>query len=221
MFKDIMSKTVRFEANTDGGSGSQEETPTGGGTQNNDDGVKPVTMTQAELNKIDAETKRKAKEAERKALLEALGVEKLDDAKAIIKAAKDAEEANKSEVDKATKRADTAEANLTKLQSENTDLKLQLKFGQKVEELGWKFVSITAAEDAFKALDRQLVGDDFSGLDKAVEKLQTDRGYLLAKSDGKPPVSPPPADGRQKGKGNQVTLSQEAINNKRSQVAPL
>lgn len=128
-------------------------------------------------------------------------------------------EAEMSELEKAQKATAETTANLTKLKEENRQLKLRMEFDHKASELELAFVNPTAAEDAFKALDMDIVGDDFSGMEKAIKKLQEDREYFFSKS--MTTTTQPVNDGRQKGKGNQAILTQEAINQKRSQISPL
>lgn len=222
MLKDILQKSVRFDA--DGGTGSPDDNnkPTGGDENQSDDGGSDaIQTTQADLNKQFAARAKQAKEAERKSILEALGIENLDAAKTLVKAAKDAEDANKTEVERANKRAETAEANLTNLQSENNRLKLRLEFDHRVEELELRFANATAAGDAFNALDVDIVGDDHSGMEKAIKQLLETRDYLFAKDGQQQRATPPPGDGRQKGRGNQSVSSQEQVNQKRSSIAPL
>lgn len=60
-----------------------------------------TTFTQAQVDAFNAETRRKAAEAEQRRVLEALGVQDVDSAKAIIDAAKAADEAAKTELQKA------------------------------------------------------------------------------------------------------------------------
>lgn len=62
---------------------------------------KGKTFTQEDLDRINAETRRKAADTEAKRILEALGIEDVEKGKAIIKAAQAADEAAKSELQRA------------------------------------------------------------------------------------------------------------------------
>lgn len=203
------------------GSGSQitPPPPAGGEPQNKGGEPQAVSITQADLDKQFGARAKQAATAKEKALLEALGVENLDDAKAMVKAAKDAEAANATEVETATKRADDAEGKLETLRADNASLKLRQKFDVKVRALELKFANEAAEEDAFKALDTEAVGEDFKGMEDAIKQLEEDRPYLFSEEEGKPRV--PKTDGKEKGAGNTSAASQTAVAAKRKQISGL
>lgn len=72
----------------------------------------------------------------------------------------------------AEKRAEIAE-------QKAESLALQMSFDRVVRSMGIEFANDLAAEDAFAHLDLSLVGDDKSGMKKAIEQLQKDRPHYF------------------------------------------
>jgi hypothetical protein len=159
-----------------------------------------------ETRKALRDTRREAKE--RRLALEALQKEKTE-----------REEKELSEAEKLKKRAEEAEAKRLELEKENRDLKLRSSFDRKAQALKLSFANDTAAEDAYNALDPELVGDDLAGLEEAIKKVIKDRPYLLGKAVEERET--PPRDGSLRGKSNQSTLTREAVEKKRGSISPL
>lgn len=99
----IISDTPGTPATT--GTGITFTTTTSNGTSTTPTPPQPPALSQDEVNRIAAREKDAGKRAERQALLEALGVKNLDEARAQLQAARDAEDANKSEMQKAIEKA--------------------------------------------------------------------------------------------------------------------
>lgn len=209
----LLKKSVLFDK--DDNPGSQEGEPLlDGETQDNDGETKPVQMTQKDLNKLFADRAKQASKSKEKEILEALGIENIEAAQAIIKAAKDAEDANKSELEKAKSDLMTANKNFETLEQENLNLKRKMEFRGKVEELKLKFASSEAFDDAFNALD-----PEEENMEKAVKDLSEKRSYYFAQADEK--TQPPPRDGREKGKVTQQATQEQVRQSKRRMISPL
>lgn len=112
-------KVARLRADDgDGGGGDSAEGANGGGegkpkpgdSNGGADGDGGQTYDQAHVNKVATSEAKRAAAAERKKLLDALGVENVDDAKAVLEAQRQAEEDNKDELTKATEAAQAATA---------------------------------------------------------------------------------------------------------------
>ncbi len=137
---------------------------------------------------------------------------------AFEKAEADRKAAELTEVEKAEAKAKVAEAEKLKLEQENKLLKMQSSFNSKVRELKLEFVNETAAQDAFKALDVEAIGDDLAGMGDAIKTLIKDRPYLFGKPDQNQQFN---NDGSKKGKGSQEALNADALAKKRRGYAPL
>jgi hypothetical protein len=137
---------------------------------------------------------------------------------AFEKAEVDRKTAELSAIERVEKIAEGMKAEKAKLEQENKLLKLQGSFGVEVRKLKLEFVNEVAAQDAFKALDIELVGDDLSGMEEAIKSLAKERSYLFGKSEQAQQTN----DGARRSKGNtQDALNADAIAKKRSQYAPL
>lgn len=169
-----------------------------------------LTLEQAKARILEQDKKLKAANQEatsRRKKLEALEL-----------AEKARKEAELSETQKLEARAKTAEEEKDRLAQENKDLKLRTEFQSKARALKLFFVNDQAEKDAFAALDREEVGEDLSGLEKAIKALLSSRPYFFSKAD-----TQSINDGSSKGKKNDASLTAEAITQKkkRSGVTPL
>lgn len=143
--------------------------------------------------KADAEARdKKAKdEAEQKALIEQ------GKFKELAEAAEQKAAAEKERADQAIAKADR--------------LELQRTFEATVTELGVKFVSPKASEDAFVHLDLETVGEDRAGMKAAVKKLVEDREYLFEEAT----TTAPEIDATPKGKLNRGASKDRITQEKR------
>lgn len=168
-------KYIRFEKDGENGAGDPETKPEG-----ND--KKPDTWTKEQQDEFDKRAASLRKAAYEKAKADAQ--KELEEAQAKAKA--DAEKKALEEQGKfkeaaqlAEKAKADAEAKAAKAEAEAKTLKLQNEFWDVADELELEFVSKQAAKDAYALLDAELVGEDGSGMKKALEKLQKDRPYLF------------------------------------------
>lgn len=135
---------------------------------------------------------------------------------AFEKAEAERKQAELTEVEKAEAKAKAAEADKLKLEQENKLLKMQGSFDSKVRALKLEFANETAAQDAFKALNVETVGEDLAGMEDAIKALIKERPYLFGKETERPIT-----DGKQKGRSTQEALNADAIARKRKGYAPL
>lgn len=110
------------------------ETTPGEQGQGEGSGTPPPTppaakFTQEDVDRINAETRRKAEEAAAKRLLQELGIEDVEKGKAALAAAKAAEDASKSELDKAREELERlrVEKETISARERNTLVKAELK----------------------------------------------------------------------------------------------
>ncbi len=109
--------------------------------------------------------------------------------------------ADKAKID-AEERAEEAE-------KKAETLALQMSFDRTVRSMNIEFANEQAAEDAFVHLDRSLLGEDKSGMKKAIEQLQKDRPYYFGS-----PQTTSKTDARERGKHQTTKESEEEIKNK-------
>lgn len=165
------------------------EDPPKGGTGTGDDPAKngngEAKFTQADVDRLLGERASRAEEAERKKLFETLGVKDAEEAKAKLKAAKDAEDARLSELDKAKKDADEATAALAKAKADGDAAlaKAQRKLmtaaimaeavKQNFDDAEVTSVTVAIANDPtlLALIEADKDADTFKGVDKAVKKV--------------------------------------------------
>lgn len=127
-------------------------------------------------------------------------IAKRDAAEAELKKLQDAEMERKksemTEIERLKLEKSEADARAEKAASETRELKLQREFENVADELEVTFASKEAAQDAYTFLDKKIVGDDGSGMKKAVEALQESKPYLFADTDEETEAV---TDARQKG----------------------
>jgi len=155
--------------------------------------------TQEELDRQFSERAKRAQEAERKRLLESLGVQSEEDLKTIVKAKQDADEKAKTEqqrlADEATKaKADAAklkadsDAQIASMQKRLLDSEIKLIASKPVvNEKDGKVIRAAFRPEALEALllvvDRSGIKDSegkYEGIDKALETAAKAHGYMLA-----------------------------------------
>lgn len=108
------------------------------------EGSKPATLTQEEVNRLVGETRKEARDRAQNDLLKALGVEKLDDAKALLTKARELEEQGKTDAQKLQEAQQRAER-------DNQALAQQLEAERKARRDDKRQAAITAAASAAKA----------------------------------------------------------------------
>lgn len=178
-------KNIFFSPDDSAGGGdttATEESTTDVETTSADDGKKHWTPEmQAEFDKRAAALKKAAKEAGRADALAELE-------KKSKKEKEDAEKKRLAEEGKYQEVATKAEA--ARLEAENRAIEAERKahetekkvaYRDAVDNLNIEFANDQARKDAFLFLDDEEVGDDFSGMEKAVQKIVKERPYLVGK----------------------------------------
>ncbi|MCT1798471.1 hypothetical protein [Aerococcus viridans] len=119
-------------------------------------------LPQAEVDKLIAQNKNKGKSEGQKELLKSLGYDKVDDLKAVLNTVKEAEEANKSDLEKANEQLESKNTTISEL--ENTVKTLQatnaaLGFGVKADSV----------DDVIALATRQV--DEETDIDQAIKNV--------------------------------------------------
>jgi hypothetical protein len=158
--------------------------------------------TQEDLDREFANRAKRAAEAERKKMLESLGVKDEDELKTLVDTQRKADEARKTELEKLADRAAKAEEKATKLESENTqklaemakrllDSEIKMEAARAVLDKEGKVLRpafrAEALDDILLLVDRSKITDKdgkYEGVAKALEDLAKAKAYLL--SDGQP-----------------------------------
>lgn len=89
-----------------------------------------------------------------------------------------------------------AEAETAKIKAELQSIKLKGDFSKGVSQLGLEFINEQAEQDAFAALDLEIVGEDGAGMKKAIEKLSDSRSYYFQQIEDEEGAT----DAKQRGK---------------------
>ncbi|MDD7758784.1 MAG: hypothetical protein PT939_04995 [Aerococcus suis] len=153
----------------------------GSGEDNTVEGQEEVkTLTQDEANHLITQAKSKGKKEALNNALKDLGLDSLDDVKAIVEEHNAQEEANQTELDKANKQLETLQAELEKAQANNDTLQAR----NKALELGVKDDSV----DDVITLARQQVNDEVT-IDDAIKSV-IDKYSMFSDSEtkGKPSI---------------------------------
>lgn len=119
-------------------------------------------LPQAEVDKLIAQNKNKGKSEGQKELLKSLGYEKVDELKAVLNTVKEAEEANKSDLEKANEQLESKNTTISEL--ENTVKTLQAT--NAALGLGVKTDSV---DDVIALATRQV--DDETDIDQAIKNV--------------------------------------------------
>jgi (p)ppGpp synthase/HD superfamily hydrolase len=186
-------------------------TPAGGGKGKEAEGqAEKKEFTQAELDKLFADTRKQGRESLQREILEKAGFKTVDEMLAAVNAHKKSEEEKLSELEKAKKASEKAEADKKKLEEEVRTMRLERNFEKMVKTLELEFANPKAGETAFKLLNIETAGKDDEGMEEAVKALAKDHSYLF--SDAEPEQI---NDATRKGKGDQKNLKKETIESKR------
>jgi hypothetical protein len=145
---------------------------------------------QAELNRQFSERAERAASAAKKELWAVLGVNSQDEFEAFVKAKKEADDAQKTEMQKLTEAAKKAQKALDNAQKRIMDGEIKLLATQPVEKDG-KVTRAAFRPDALDIvitlIDRNGIQDDdgkLTGIDTALEALAKEKPFLLV-GDGK------------------------------------
>jgi hypothetical protein len=158
---------------------NEGNTPESGTAENSGDATsaKGKVFSQDELDRLFAE---RAKQAE-SALLKKLGFENPTDAEALLKKAREREEADKSELQKARELAETRAKQIEELMTNQKRLATQSAIFDKANKLG-----IVDPDAAYRLIDQDAIEYDESGRPTNAEALLVamlkDRPYLTGSS---------------------------------------
>ena len=101
------------------------------------------------------------------------------------------EDANKSEVEKATERAAKAESALADKEREIAEAQMRYKIAAEAQKL-----NIVDPDAAYKLLDRSLIDEDPGSVKKALASLIKEKPFLVASQPPTPGVGGPPVQGK-------------------------
>lgn len=163
---------------------------------------------QEELNKQFAERAQRAADSERKKLLEALGVKDADEAAALLKVAREAEDKTKTETEKLQaqiKAADEARVKAENEAKEKTEaankrlLDSEIKINASTaliekDKIVRPAFRREALDDVLLLIDRKLIEEKdgaFKGVDKALAELAKAKPWLLEEKQQAPRGTPP------------------------------
>jgi hypothetical protein len=188
---------ILFDGDSGGAGSSAGDPPSP--VETNGDGAdkgEVKSYTQAELDRMFGERTRQARKAGIAELLKELGVEKAEDIKAALQKAKEAEEAQLSELEKANKRAADLEAKAKQADEARTiaETRAQEKLLKAAVMAEATRQGFNDAADAWQFVDRTKIeageDDSFKGLDKAVKAVLEAKPYL-AKAEERPRIGTP------------------------------
>lgn len=217
MFLSNWSRPMFFyDEGAAGGAPASEQTPDAGAS-----GGK--TFTQEEVNRLVGDARKDGRSSGEKSLLESLGLKSADDLKGIVQSAREAEEKNKTELQKAQDAATQAASALEEERQAHTATKdtftkrlldgeiriaasaaMLDKDGKKVVRPAFRK---EALDDVTLLIDRTLITEKdgkFEGLDKALDALAKAKPYLLA-GEAQTPKGTPPTNGQRRSETAQTS----------------
>jgi hypothetical protein len=182
---------VFFDANSGGGGGGSNDNPDG------DNKPKGKTFTQEELDTLFAQRATQAKSSALSDFLKELGVENADALKSALKAAKDADDAQKSELQKAQDKAANAEkaaneqkatfeAKIADLEKLLTDTEIKIFASKALKDKDGNVTRAAfradALEDVVVLINRQGIKREngaVSGIEEALSELAKAKTFML------------------------------------------
>jgi hypothetical protein len=188
------------------------------GDDNDDGGTPPKTFTQEELDRITGRARAEAKRAAAAELAEALGCT-VDEAKAKIAAASAADDATKSETQKALDAAKAAQAEAEAAKANAAAERLAARIERKLTAAGVPEATLARAA---RLLDVDPDADD-EAIAAEIETLQSEVPALFTSTgDGTPPPPgvPPAKQKRQAGGKSAAERARERFANTQRPLAP-
>lgn len=186
----LLRPRVFFDANSGGGGGGTDDKP-------GDDKPKGKTFTQEELDALFAQRAQQASSSALTGLFKELGVENADSLKAVVKAAKDASDAQKTELQKAQDDKAAAEkaiadqknahdADMAKAEKRIQDTEIKIAAGREVKDKDGKVTRPRVREDALDAalllIDRKEIvkkDDAYAGIEEALDALAKAKPFMF------------------------------------------
>lgn len=175
----------------------------GGGNAGGGDGDKPQTraFTQKELDDMFAERARRAGEAAMAELLAKLGVKTLDEAQAVFKKAKEADDASKTALEKLQgehdamkKKAEQAEADKATAIAQSNERLMKAEIMAQAQTQGFRS---EALPDVWLVVDRTKITEkdgQFTGVKEAVEAVAKSKPFWLGTEKPSGRGTPKPVD---------------------------
>lgn len=203
-----------------GGDGSTESGGSGDGTNDNGTGGEgegenkgEAKFTQADLNRLLAREKSDGKRVAQAELLTTLGVNNMDEAKAVLEAAREAEAKNLSEAEKAKKDAETAKAASDTEKAEATKVRMAAMVERALLRAGIG-IDDKDGDEQLELVARMIVVEPEATQDQVNEAVADLKKKMpqLFETTGKPDPKIPGSDpGRQpRGAGNQPKPADQA-----------
>jgi len=139
-----------------------------------------VVLSQSKLDKLIDKGFSKGANRAKSELAEQLGVESIEQAQELINAKREADEANKSDLDKAAELIQTLNNTIEGLESNNKQIKADMAVQQVVTENGIKDA------DYFKHLLAQASATEDFDQSTFIEQLKGDKPYLFSGGETQP-----------------------------------
>ncbi len=152
--------------------------------------AKELKFSQADLDRIAGDSRQSGRTAAEKELLEKLGVTDLDAAAAALKAAKDAEDAKLSEVERLTKERDEANAKAEATAKTATQLLAATKLEGGLRDAGINPERLSAALKLADVSALKVDGTEVTGIPEAIEAVKAaSPEWFGARRPGAPDVN--------------------------------
>jgi hypothetical protein len=213
----FLKNLVFFDA-PKGNEGGDPPAETPGDDKTPPNGTGTAGLSQEQVNRIAADRAKRAEETTRKELWDALGIKSQDEWDAYLKAKKEQDDAQKSELQKAADKAEKEKARADKLEVDKkteaevlqkriVDGEIKLKASQPVLDKDGKVTRSAfrpeALVDVALLIDRTNIKDEagtLNGIDEALDALAKAKPYLLAEQTAPQSKGPgtPPGGGHQK-----------------------
>jgi hypothetical protein len=149
------------------------------------------TFTQDEVDRIAGERAVRAKQKVTNDLLGDLGIENVDTLKRLISAQRDAEEAEKTELQKAEETIETLGAQVKQAEQQAREMLLRAEVQAEATKQGFRNPAVAYRLADLSAIE---IGEDGSvaGVDAALKALAENEPYLLGGDGGETPKPPAP-----------------------------
>lgn len=205
-----------------GGTSGSDDGNTSTGENDDNKGEEKKSFTQKELDFLFADRSNRAKSEVTSEILKLLGVENIDMAKTLVKKQMEADEATKTELQKAQEEAAQSKQLAEQVKAEAEAIKAaareQVVRAEVIRQvIGYNVNNMTfrpeAIDDVWMLIDKANIKDDdkdgFTGIKDAVEKVAKDRPHWLFNprtstvSHGTPNSSSKQTQGKQESNNNQ------------------
>lgn len=152
--------------------------------------AKDGKFTQEDMDRVAGDSRKAGREVAEKELLKEIGVESREALQASLKAAKDLEDSQKTELQKAQEEAEKLRVEAETVRSEARTSRISTALELKLRDSGINPERAAAALRLVDLSQLDVKGTEVSGLDEAVTKLKAESPEWFG-----PKVSPPDASG--------------------------